>query len=208
MVCRLTVGANRRKFAGVRCSGSGFVDFPTAGGGTLGGGVGGGGGSNGVARITQAYLVDQSSSESTSNQVDVSMTTDCDGDSATSDAEPFTDTYVKVKLLNNYSEIVTFSHLSFSVDDVDGAGNGFESGRTGITAVAAASGGMVEVSAPIFRAYGTGKYVGDPSGNGIQIGAVGFRTVTVTVYGETASGKEIELTSRLTAVFGTYNRCA
>jgi hypothetical protein len=206
MVCRLTVGANRRKFAGVRCSGSGAVDFPSSGGGSLGGGVSGG--SDGAARVTQTSLIDDPAGDSTNNQVDVLMTTNCDGDATTSDPEPFTDTFVKVKLENNFEEKVTFTHLSFSLDNVDGVGTGFTSRRTGITAVAAASGGTVEVEAPIFRAFGTGKYVGHPGGTSTQIGAVGFRTVTVTVYGETESGKDVELTSRLTAVFGTYNRCS
>lgn len=206
MVCRLTVGANRRKFAGVRCSGSGAVDFPSSGGGSLGGGVSGG--SDGAARVTQASLIDDPGGDSTSNQVDVLMTSDCDGDLTTADPEPFTDTFAKVKIENNFEEKVTFTHLSFSLDNVDGAGTGFASKRTGITAVAASSGGTVEAQAPIFRAFGSGKFVGHPGGTSTQIGAVGFRTVTITVYGETESGKDVELTSRVTAVFGTYNRCS
>ena len=42
MVCRLSVGANRRKFAQVTCTGdvpAGFQGFPGAAGGGLGGGV-------------------------------------------------------------------------------------------------------------------------------------------------------------------------
>jgi hypothetical protein len=205
MVCRLTVGANRRKFAGVRCSGSGFVDFPDSGGGGLGGGVAEG--ADGAVQITTASLVDESGSESTSNQVDVSMTTDCDGDATTSDVEPFTDTYAKVNLTNNFSEQVVFKRLSFSVNNLDGAGNGFESSGAGVTGVAAASGGTVEILAPIFRAYGTGKYAGNPTGNGVQIGSVGFRNVTINVFGTTVSGKEVQVSSQLSAVFGNYNRC-
>jgi hypothetical protein len=136
------------------------------------------------------------------------MTADCDGDLTTSDPEPFTDTFAKVKIENNFEEVVTFTHLSFAVDNVDDAGTGFTSKRTGITAVVASSGGTVEVEAPIFRAFGSGKYVGHPGGTRTQIGAVGFRTVTITVYGETESGKDVEVTSRVTAVFRSYNRCS
>jgi hypothetical protein len=206
MLCRLTVGANRRKFVGIKCSGDGFQDFPGGGGGGLGGGVqdeGDGGG-----QITAVTVYDGASSTSSTNQIDVTQDGDCDGSTTTTtDVEPFYDTFTAVTVQNNFSETVSFSYLSYSVSDIDGQGSDYDSARMGITAVASASGGTATITAPIFKAYLGSKWAGNPLGGGIEIAPVGFRTVTVTVHGQTASGKSVELSGRVTASFGDFNAC-
>ena len=63
MVCRLTVGANRRKFAGIRCTGSGSATFTGSGGGTLGGGVAASSSSSAVQVTDVDSITDEQGSE-------------------------------------------------------------------------------------------------------------------------------------------------
>jgi hypothetical protein len=206
MLCRLTVGANRRKFAGIKCSGNGYQDFPNAGGGGLGGGVQDA--DDGGAQVTSVAVYDGATSASTSNQIDVTQDLDCDDStSTTTDVEPFYDTFARVVVQNNFSETVTFSYLSYSVSDIDGQGSDFDSPRLGVTAVASASGGTASMVIPIFKGYQASKWAGDPLSDGIEIAPVGFRTITIVAYGQTASGKSVELTALVTASFGDFNAC-
>jgi hypothetical protein len=80
LVCRLSVGANRRQFASVRCTGdvpSGFQGFPGAGGGGLGGGVQTN--DDGDARINSADFPEQddlSSSATENGSIDIVQSSD------------------------------------------------------------------------------------------------------------------------------------
>ena len=218
LVCRLTVGANRRKFVGVRCTGdipSGFQGFPGAAGGGLGGGVQNN--DDGDVRIVQAGFIDDGSISSSdaarASSIDVSQIGDCDGSATTVDVEPFFDTYVSLKVENNLAQQVRFQYLQYSVDDVDGQGTEFTSKRLGLTTEANSSlvpggGGSTFIILPIFKAYGGGKYVGDPLGAGIQITNRSLQTVSFKLVGETASGDLVEATARATASFGDFNRCS
>jgi hypothetical protein len=218
MVCRLTVGANRRKFVGVRCTGdlpSGFVGFPGAGGGGLGGGVqvGDSGDVNIVAMGFEDGGTLTSGSEPSANaSIDILQTADCDGVATTFDPEPFYDTYVNLQVENKLAEDVRFTSLTYSLKDVDSQGTDFTSKRIGLTrnsnSTVGSDGGTSSIIVPIFKAAGGGKFVGDPTGVGIQITQIGLRTVTVTLSGVTATGKPIEVMARATAAFGTYNRCS
>ncbi len=220
MVCRVSVGANRRKFVGVKCQGdvpSGFNGFPGAGGGGLGGGVAQDGDSGDAAIVAMGFedggSTDVTAGSPSSNaSIDIVQQADCDGNSSTVDPEGFFDTYVNLEVQNNFTEDIRFSYLTYSVRNVDGQGTSFQSKQIGLTSNSSSSvsgnGGTTGILAPIFKASQGGKFVGDPGGVGIKITQDGFRTVTVTLYGQTASGKRVELRARSTASFGNYNRCS
>jgi len=217
MACRLTVGANRRKFVGVRCTGdipSGFQGFPGAGGGGLGGGVQNN--DDGEVRIIQAGFIDDGTLSSSDTlrtaSIDISQISDCDGDATTVDSEPFFDTYVTLKVQNNLAQQVRFTYLQYSVDDVDGQGTEFTSKRLGLTQETNSSlvdggGDSSLITLPIFKAFNRAKYVGDPAGAGLQITNRSLQTVSFKLVGETASGELVEATARATASFGDFNRC-
>lgn len=217
LVCRLTVGANRRKFVSVRCTGdipSGFQGFPGAAGGGLGGGAQNN--DDGDVRIVSAGFVDDGSAlvdtVATSESIDIVQDSDCDNLGTTADVEPFFVTYVKLKVQNNLAERVRFSYLQYSVSNVDGNGTEFTSKRFGITqeadsSLSSDSGGSTTIFVPVFTPYGGGKYVGDPLGVGIQITNSSLQTVSFSLVGETASGDPVEVTAQTTASFGNVNRC-
>jgi hypothetical protein len=215
-LCRLAVGANRRKFVSVNCTGdvpSGFQGFP----GAAGGGLGGGSQTNddGDVRITTASFIDDGSASSGSPaagaSIDISQRADCDGDSTTVDFEPFFDTYARLTVENNLPEQVRFESLQYSVSDVDGQGTEFTSKRLGLTQEAdstlADSGASTTIIMPIFKAYNGGKFVGDPLGTGVQITNRALTTVSFTLIGKTASGESVSVKARATASFGDFNRC-
>lgn len=212
MVCRLSVGANRRKFVGVKCTGdvpAGFQGFPGAGGGGLGGGVQNN--DDGDVRIVEAGFSDDNNTSQTGSSIDIAQDSDCDNDSNTVDIEPFFDTYVTLKVENNLAEQVRFEYLQYTIDNVDGQGTEFTSKRLGLTqetnSSASGSGGTASITLPIFKAYGGGKFVGDPVGVGLQITNSALLTVSFSLVGQTSSGDPIEVTARATASFGSFNRC-
>ncbi len=215
-VCRLAIGANRRQFVGVKCTGdvpAGFEGFPGAAGGGLGGGVQTS--DSGDIVVRDAWFQDDGEDTSTttthSASIDITQTADCDAKADTRDPEPFYDTYVYLKVENGLTEQVRFSTLSYTFRNVDGAGTDFTSKELGLTADAdsavAANGGTKLIFMPVFKAFGGGKFVGDPSGFGIQLTQSALKTVSFTLRGETASGKEVTLTARITGSFGNFNRC-
>jgi hypothetical protein len=220
MVCRVSVGANRRKFVGVKCRGdvpSGFDGFPGAGGGGLGGGVAQDGDSGDVTIVAMGFEDGGATgvtpgSPSSNASIDIFQESDCDGVQSTVDPERFFDTYVNLEVENNLTEDIRFSYLTYSVRNVDGQGTAFQSKQIGLTSTSSSSvsgnGGTTGILVPIFKAAQGGKYVGDPSGVGIRITQVGFRTVSVTLYGQTASGKRVEITARSTASFSNFDRCS
>lgn len=216
LVCRLSVGANRRQFASVRCTGdvpSGFQGFPGAGGGGLGGGVQTN--DDGDVRITNADFLDQgslSSDAAGTSSIDIVQSSDCNSDGTSDDIEPFYDTYVRLTVQNNLSETVRFKYLQYSINDVDGRGTAFTSKRLGLSveseaSTASAGGGSTTFTVPVFKGYAGGKFVGDPLGEGLQIVNPALLTTRFSLVGETSSGEVVELTARATASFGNFNRC-
>lgn len=213
LVCRAAVGANRRRFVSVRCTGdtpSGFQGFPGAAGGGLGGGVQTN--DDGDVRISSAGFIDDGSQSQSSptggSSIDIVQISDCDGDKTTVDYEPFYDTYAQLTVENNRSETVQFNYLQYSVDDVDAQGTPFTSKRLGITQESTAGANSSKtIIVPIFKAYGGGKFVGDPLGLGIQIVNPALLTVRFTLVGETSAGETVELAAQATASFSNFNRC-
>jgi hypothetical protein len=95
---------------------------------------------------------------------------------------------------------------------VDGNGGTFTSKSLGLTqesdsTLASADGGVSKIFVPIFKAYSSAKYVGDPLGTGIRISNRSLQTVNITLKGTTASGEDVSITGRSTASFGDFSRC-
>lgn len=226
MVCRLSIGANRRQFVSVGCTGdipAGFSGFPGAGGGGLGGGSQLG--DNGEIRITNAGFDDDGNFDTktvpSDASVDISQQADCDGVATTSDVEPFYDTYAVLQVENNLEERVTLLYLECSVAGVDGTNNVADCGTIGLTkssdVVLEANNDTTIIQVPVFKAYNGGKWVGSPTnGTGTQITAAGLYTVSFKLYYMKASdegdvpseGSELPyISASATAAMGNYNRC-
>lgn len=227
MVCRLSVGANKRKFASVQCSGeapSGFTGFP----GSAGGGLGGGSqtdGNGGSVRITNIAFRDGPSQETSTSSIDIFFgSQDCDPSTDGTQFEFFTDTKALITVKNDGTQAVIFNTLQyvfkgFRVDaETDGDGNpqyvpqDFSSREIGITYESESTtevGSESTFTVPVFKAYGGGKWVGDPEvpGAGAPIENDGIRTVIFTLRGETVLGEPVEVTGRTSAAFGNYNGC-
>ena len=227
MVCRLSVGANKRKFAGVQCSGevpSGFNGFPGSAGGGLGGGSQTDGNEGGV-RITSISFKDGANQDTSTPSIDIVFdSTDCDPDTDGIQPEFFTDTQAVITVRNDGTQAVIFNSLQyvfkgFRVDEGENDDGDtvyipqdFPSRQIGITYE---SESVTEVGAdstfsvPVFKAYGGGKWVGDPEvlGTGAPIENDGIRTIIFTLRGETVLGEPVEITGRTSAAFGNYNGC-
>jgi hypothetical protein len=223
MVCRLSVGANRRQFVSVTCTGdvpSGFAGFPGAGGGGLGGGTQTN--DDGDIRITDAGFDDDGDYSSTTvspdASVDIVQSADCDISTTTLNTEPFSDTYAVLNVLNNLEERVTLLYLECSVTGVDGTNNTADCGTIGLTrssnSTLEANNDSTIVQVPVFKVYNGGKYVGNPlSGTGTKITNTGLYTVSFRLYYQKASdegsdGSDLPyITASATASFGNVNRC-
>ena len=225
MVCRLSIGSNRRQFVSVGCTGdvpAGFSGFPGAGGGGLGGGTQTG--NNGDVRITNAGFEDGGAFSATTvpsdASIDVTQSVDCDGDATTSDLEPFYDTYAVLEVENNFEERVSLLYLECEVTGVDGSSNTADCGTIGLTRssnVVQGSGDTTVIQVPVFKAYNGGKFVGSPTaGTGTRITAAGLYTVSFKLYYQKASDEGTSLgngeslpymMASATAAFSNYNRC-
>jgi hypothetical protein len=223
MVCRLSVGANRRQFVSVACTGevpAGFSGFPGAGGGGLGGGTQTT--ADGEIQITDAGFVDDgnfaSSSVPTDATIDTVQTSDCDIATSALDLEPFYDTYAVLNVENNLQERVTLLYLECSVTGVDGTSNVADCGTIGLTrssnSTLEANNDSTIIQVPVFKIFNGGKYVGNPtSGTGTRITGTGLYTVSFRLYYQKASdvsgdGTDLPyITASATAAFGNVNRC-
>ncbi|MEY4668892.1 MAG: hypothetical protein RL518_1591 [Pseudomonadota bacterium] len=223
MVCRLSIGANRRQFVSVVCTGdvpSGFTGFPGAGGGGLGGGSQTG--DDGDIQITDAGFDDDGEVASTTVPVDASIDivqeADCDVSTPAVDVEPFYDTYAVLNVVNNLSEQVTLVSLECSVKGIDGTSNTASCGQIGLTRSSSstleANNDSTIVQVPVFKAYNGRKYVGNPTnGTGTQITSPGLFTVSFKLYYQRASDSESDsedlpyITATATGSFSNFNRC-
>jgi hypothetical protein len=211
-LCRLAVGANRRRFVSVQCTGdvpAGFDGFPGAAGGGLGGGAQTD--DDDEVRITSVGFIDNGSASSTNpsvgTSIDISQISDCDLDASTLDPEPFYDTYVRLAVENKRVESIRLEYLQYTVSDVDGQGTEFTSKRLALTETVDANGDSATVIMPVFKAYNRGKYVGDPLGTGIPITNRALISVSFTLGGKTASGESVAIKGRSTASFGDFLVC-
>jgi len=227
--CRLPIGGNLRKFADIKCTGdvpSGFDGFPGAAGGGLGtGGVQnpgdgepGGVDSTDVLVTGITALDDPSSPSSEGDQIDtaVDICTPDDPTTTTNELvlEPFSDTRIKFRVVNNSNSTIRFNSFSYKVPNFDGTGRTFESSSIafiGDTSVEA-SGGEVSLSALVFAVRssettsGTKFFINSSSGNR-GIDEIGFRNVTFTLTGTTALGQTVTVSGRTVFSFNDYNHC-
>jgi hypothetical protein len=222
--CRLPVGGNKRSLKTVICQGpipDGFTGFPGAGGGSLGTGgtpPGSGGavppansGSLGLSAVT----ISENGSDTLS--VDVVRGTcgfkDQNGDGDTTDAgdvdpEPFSDTLAKFVVKNDTAESVNFSSFSYEVSGASGTGTFFSSSELAFSLGGSVAAGKQDASLTglFLKANSTTKNF---TGSSAAISSsLGFRNVTFTLFGTTASGKSIEVQASVAVSFGNFDSCS
>ena len=223
MVARLPVGGNRRDFAEFICSGNvpaGFAGFPGAAGGGLGGGVqvGDGGTVGGTnpdgVRITSVVFQDDGTAAGSSSNASIDTSQNSCVTDTTSTPEPFFDTYASLTVKNNSNTEVRFSKVSYSVDNADGVGaqvNSKDISLVGISSsTVSGSGAETTLTIPVFNAAGGRKYFAFANASEafpIPL-SLGFRNITFRLTGVSSTGDPVTLTGRVTASFGTFNRCA
>ena len=225
-VCRLPIGANKRKFVDIKCTGdvpNGFDGFPGSAGGGLGsGGVqvpdeGGspGGENSGDVRITAVSVLDNPGSNAEGSQIDIAQDV-CTPDDLSTPAnelvvEPFTDTFIKIKVVNNSSSTIRFTRVTYSVPNFDNTGRTFESSNISLIGetTVEAEGGEVDIQSLIFSVTGTGgdKFFVNASSGNRPIGSIGFRNVSFTLSGTNSSGETVQATGTVVLSFTNYGRC-
>lgn len=211
--CRLPIGANKRQFQTVVCTGdvpAGFTGFPNSGGGGLFGGVdttddgSSGGVGAGNVRVTAISFSDGGQDNTTS--IDTTMNPDCDGDPGTNDPETFTDTRVTFTLVNEGNQELQLVSFNFSVPNSNAAGTTFTSSQINFQGALAvpANGGSVQASSEFLRGAGGQKTFYN---SGTPISVDGFRNVTFRIRVRNEFGDTGEVTVRTNLSFGPFNRC-
>lgn len=209
--CRLPVGGNLRSFTTVKCTGdvpTGFGGFPGAAGGGIGGGVsvgGPNGADSDTVRITTLSFVDLGDSGTASTSIDTQQDV-CES----TEAEPFFDTLLNVTVVNNSATLIRFTKLSYAVDNATGSNsavlNSRELSLIGESA-ALAAGESSTVTSLVFDASGGRKAFVGQGGNSLIPVSLGFRTVTVRLFGTTDLGEEVIITGRTTLSFDDFDNC-
>ncbi|MCO6429279.1 MAG: hypothetical protein J5J00_00335 [Deltaproteobacteria bacterium] len=214
--CRLPAGANKRQLVRIICEGeaAGFGGFP---GPVAGGGLGGGVGENeegteGV-RVVGASAIDVGQ---TTFQVDTGFGT-C-GTAPDVTAEPFSDTFLQVSIVNNTGSRIRFDRLSYTVPQSDSTGRTFQSSQLAFISevVAEQDGGEATGQVLAFSVHPTlgqadthDKYFVNSSTGNVGIStALGFRSVRITITGTNAQGEAVTATGSITLSFGNYDRCS
>lgn len=205
--CRLPIGGNKRALHTITCQGpipDGFTGFPGAGGGSLGlGGSPGSGGavppaSSGSLRITDVTL-----SENSKDTLSVDVQQGVCGTTA----ETFTDTLAKFAVKNETSEPVNFSSFSYEVSGSSGSGTFYSSTELAFSVGSSiAANSSATLTGLFLRAHGAG--IKSFTGSSAAISpSLGFRNVTFTLFGTTASGKSISVQASIGTSFGNFNKC-
>lgn len=225
MACRLPIGANKRKFQTIHCTGSipaGFSGFAGAAGGGLGGGTGGSSGDDGSngsssVRINSIEFLDAGETSAdaagtTSIDVDQGLCgTDCAGAGAAScTAEPFFDTYIKITVRNNSNQNVRFRSYRYSIPEATGTGTAtFTSESIAFISDAeiSADGGETTFVALFLDAIDPGDKAFHGSSSAIS-DDLGFRNISVTLSGTNDAGETVTVTGRNAASFDNFNNCS
>lgn len=219
--CRLPVGANKRSLQTIVCEGpvpAGFAGFPGAGGGSLGVGSSPTGGavppaSSGSIRLS-AVTAFENGADTLS--LDVSRGScgfeDQNGDGDTTDPgdidpEPFTDTRVTFEVKNETSEPVNFTSFSYDVSGASGSGTFYSSSE-----LAFSQGGNISANSTanlvglFLKASSSSKSF---TGSSAAISSsLGFRNITFTLFGTSASGRSVEVQASVGLSFGNYDSCS
>jgi hypothetical protein len=216
MVCRLSTGANKRDFFGVKCRGevpADFQGFPGAAGGGLGGGVAIT--NDGEVRITGISLQEGQLSSTLEADQSIDVVQDACESGDETEPEDFFDTYVSIRVENNLREKVGFQYLTYEVPNANRRGRTFQSQRIGLTSFVSstldANGDTQTIIVPVFKAFGGAKYFGNAPGSGdsgLEISSsTGLRTVNFTLVGQTSSGQTVAADAAVTASFSNFDNC-
>lgn len=234
--CRLPVGGNQRRLVDIKCAGpvpTGFTGFPGAAGGGLGGGSDGdddggvgGGDTNGI-RITNMLVIDDGQIASEPGSV-VSFSVDVEQGICTAETgdipatptpsptpkitlEPFFDTVIAVKVVNNTNQIVTCSTVEFSVASAGAlANNGtsFVSDTISLIGEAASIDAGGDSSVLRFLAFdvvdGAKRFFGSSTDIPDNYG---FKAVTVSLNCVNDDGDDVVVEATETWSFDNFNRC-
>lgn len=200
--CRAPQGFNLVVRASVKVVGDvpeGFGGFPGAAGGNLGGGLlvdqTEDPSANGSVFISSVTFTD-AGGETAFGPIDTFLTTDCDGDSTTSDPEPFTFTNFTVKITNDSLEDVSIETATIAL-----TGLGSTSTQS-VTALIPANSSASFTGLLITFSGGSQVLVG----TGASIVSGDFSVLT-TITGTTESGSSITLTDNSTLSFAPVNNC-
>lgn len=205
--CRLPIGTNLREFVTIQCTGevpNGFVGFPGAAGGGLGGGV------VDVIDPTEGLSVESVSFSDGGAQgftIDIVQNSDCDGNPTSDDPEPYTDSVMNVSVENISNQDITFTGISYRVNNYNGAGVTYTQPTViPLTSpvTVTANGGSATVSAVVFDAAGAGKRFAD---NITSISVAGIRTMSFVLVGANSEGVRYDLTGQVSVNFDNYDRC-
>lgn len=214
--CRLPIGANKRVFATVKCSGQipdGFVGFPGAGGGGLGGGQqisddGGPGGTNIDGFELVGFALKDGDVENTFS-VDTTQVNNCgsEGD----DSEPFGDAVFNVTFVNETNSTISCGAYSITVPGVGEFGP--ISLGTSVAGGLAPNGGQGAASILLAAAQGDGTKTWAGSNTTIA-SSTGFKNITLDFActkdtGSSSGVGESFVLSKSTGInFSNVNRCA
>ncbi|RMG44744.1 MAG: hypothetical protein D6719_01305 [Candidatus Dadabacteria bacterium] len=208
--CRLPIGGNKRKFQRIVCEGpvpSGFTGFSGAGGGGLGGGSfvsedGGAGGTDTSGFSIQSVKVadDGNLSGDGSFEIDTSQGT-C-GTPPDTTSEPFFDSFLVVKVLNNLTSEVRCNSLTYTIPN-SGISGFSTSSSISFVGVADANGSEATFVVHFMDANSGGKL---PVGASSNIGSIGFRNVSVRLSCKTDL-ESFSVSKSVSLSFDNYSRC-
>lgn len=211
MACRLPIGANKRKFETIVCTGDapvGFTGFGDSAGGTLGGGVDTSDDESesefGV-RVTGVSFNDMGQTGIYS--IDVTQDI-CDptAEDPSEIYESFFDAYVNFTVANDTNLDVRLTKYSYIVEDIDGAGTNYSSPQLAFLGPIEieANGGEADILALFADAVsGEKRFYGSSS----AIGVIGFKNIRFKLYGQNLNGEAISISIRTSVSFGNFDNC-
>lgn len=214
MACRLPLGANKREFASIVCTGDapqGFDGF----GGAAGGGLGGGSvvDSDDIARDVRITSVsafdDGSASGAGTTTIDVvqGCCTQCTADSSDDSDEPFFNTLLAIEVQNDSDSTILFNSFSYSMDDCDGTGGTFNSGTLNLVEAREVAPNSEATLVALFLNAQSGDKFCTGAGTGIASDR-GFADVTVRLSGRTTLGVDVTVNGTTALDFGNFNACS
>ncbi len=199
--CRLPVGAYKRQYETIRCSGpvpDGFTGFPGAGGGSLGTGDTPSGDSqgNGTGSISVASAT-VTEDGATTTKIDIQR-----GTCANSTPEVFTDDDIAFSVTNGTSSPIKLFAYEYSIPGGELSKKIYFSQE-----VSVAVGQSGTASAVLFKAASPYKYYVTGTYTESDKVTEGTRKVSYTIYYKDASGNTGTLTGSIGLTFGNYDHC-
>ena len=201
MECRAPEGFGLVARKSIKVTGSvpaGFTGFPGAAGGNLGGGFLVDLTPDDAVRSTTITFTD-AGGESVSGPIDTSFNANCDGDAATVDPEPFTDTTYSITLRNDLQQRLTVTSVKFTIND----GAGSETSTQSVTVeIPKGSSGTVTGILITFTTGGNQVYAG--TGDAVVDGT---HQITAVITGVLEDGTAVTLNESSTITLRPVNNC-